>query len=62
MRFGDVERLLEGRQLTVRDIEDAIRKVQQSVSPIDDTRASADYRRYVAGRLLLRLLSYASSR
>jgi CO/xanthine dehydrogenase FAD-binding subunit len=62
MRFEDIERLLEGRQLTVRGIEDAIREVQQSVSPIDDIRASAAYRREVAGRLLLRLVSYASSR
>lgn len=62
MRFEDIERLLEGKPLTAMGIQDAIRKVQQSVSPIDDTRASADYRRDVAGRLLLRLLSYASSR
>ncbi len=62
MRFRDIETFLVGRTLTVRGIEDAIRKVQQSVMPIDDVRASAAYRREVAGRLMLRLTGYASSR
>ncbi|MFH0960757.1 MAG: xanthine dehydrogenase family protein subunit M [Pseudomonadota bacterium] len=61
MRFEDIERLLEGKPLTAMGIEAAIRKVQQSVSPIDDIRASAAYRREVAGRLLLGLLSYSCS-
>jgi xanthine dehydrogenase FAD-binding subunit len=62
MRFRDIETFLVGRTLTVKGIEDAIRKVQQSVMPIDDVRASAAYRREVAGRLMLRLTGYASSR
>jgi CO/xanthine dehydrogenase FAD-binding subunit len=62
MRFRDIETFLVGRTLTVRGIEDAIRKVQQSVVPIDDVRASAAYRREVAGRLMLRLTGYSSSR
>jgi len=62
MRFRDIETFLVGRTLTVRGIEDAIRKVQQSVVPIDDVRASAAYRREVAGRLILRLTGYSSSK
>jgi xanthine dehydrogenase FAD-binding subunit len=62
MRFRDIETFLVGRTLTVEGIEDAIRKVQQSVVPIDDVRASAAYRREVAGRLMLRLTGYSSSR
>ncbi len=61
MRFRDIETFLVGRTLTVRGIEDAIRKVQQSVMPIDDVRASAAYRREVAGRLMLRLTGYSSA-
>jgi len=62
MRFREIENFLVGRPLTPKGLEDAIRKVQQSVIPIDDIRASANYRREVAGRLLLRLIGYTPYR
>jgi CO/xanthine dehydrogenase FAD-binding subunit len=60
MRFREIENFLVGRPLTPRGLGDAILKVQQSVIPIDDIRASANYRREVAGKLLLRLMGYTS--
>jgi len=50
-----VQRSMEGRPLTVETMRSAAPMVEQSVSPIDDLRASARYRRMVAASLLLRL-------
>ncbi len=46
---------LIGRPLTVAALEKAADAVRKAVSPIDDIRADAAYRRAVAGNLLLRL-------
>lgn len=62
MRLRKIENFLAGRPLTFKGIGEAIGLVQRAVNPIDDIRASADYRREVSGRLLLRLVSYACSR
>ncbi len=51
----EVERIIEGRPLSRQVLEEAAMQAQKEVSPIDDLRASADYRRRVAGNLLLRL-------
>jgi CO/xanthine dehydrogenase FAD-binding subunit len=54
----DAEAALTGKPLCV-DVLDKVRPmVEHTVSPIDDIRASAAYRRHVAGALLLRLLEY----
>lgn len=50
-----VEAALIGERLSQTTLERAAVLVRQAVSPIDDTRASAGYRRHVAGNLLLRL-------
>lgn len=55
LRCPEAESLLLGRPLTRTALECAARAVRQAVRPIDDVRASADYRRQVAGNLLLRL-------
>jgi xanthine dehydrogenase FAD-binding subunit len=60
MRFREIENFLVGRPLTPRGLGDAILKVQRSVIPINDIRSSANYRREVAGKLLLRLIGYTS--
>jgi CO/xanthine dehydrogenase FAD-binding subunit len=58
LRIPEVESALAGRPLC-RDVLDALRPlVERAVSPIDDIRASAAYRRVVAGALVLRLLEY----
>ena len=53
----DVEAALTGRVLSLESLESVRGMVEHAVAPIDDLRASAEYRRRVAGALLLRLLS-----
>jgi CO/xanthine dehydrogenase FAD-binding subunit len=56
MRLREVESLIEGEPLT-RDLADrAAALVETTISPIDDVRSTALYRRHVAGRVVRRLL------
>lgn len=50
-----VERMLEGQALTPEVLRAAGQALQEWISPIDDLRASADYRRQVAANLLQEL-------
>jgi xanthine dehydrogenase FAD-binding subunit len=52
---AEVEAILIGNRLSRNVLEKAARRVRTIVKPIDDLRASADYRCQVAGNLLLRL-------
>ncbi|HBV96351.1 MAG: hypothetical protein JL50_18255 [Peptococcaceae bacterium BICA1-7] len=52
----EVEKFLEGRPLSLEVLREAGQMVSKGVTPIDDVRAGAAYRRLVAGRILLRLL------
>ena len=54
-RCPEAEAALAGRRLSLSALMDAAAVVRQRVQPISDLRASADYRREVAGNLLLRL-------
>ncbi|MFH0731250.1 MAG: FAD binding domain-containing protein [Pseudomonadota bacterium] len=54
------EAALTGRPLTRKTLETLIPLVGEAITPIDDVRASAGYRRRVAGNLLLRLLQFAA--
>ncbi len=58
-RPREVERLLEGQVLGEDLLIEAGRLLQGHISPIDDLRASAAYRRRVAANLLLGLLDQA---
>ena len=51
----EAEALLRDRRLDVDALSEAASVVRKTVSPISDVRAGADYRRVVAGNLLLRL-------
>ncbi|HEJ83060.1 MAG TPA: xanthine dehydrogenase family protein subunit M [Desulfobacteraceae bacterium] len=51
----EAEQALKGRPLCAEALRDAMPAVQTAISPIDDIRATASYRRHVAGSLLLRL-------
>jgi xanthine dehydrogenase FAD-binding subunit len=51
----DVESFLVGKRLGAGALTEAAIIARKAVSPIDDVRASASYRRIVAGNLLLRL-------
>jgi CO/xanthine dehydrogenase FAD-binding subunit len=52
-----VEDSLIGEKLSPETLAAVAVRIRQIVAPIDDVRASADYRRTVSGNLLLRLLN-----
>ncbi len=54
----EVESFLVGKPLDTSTLAEAGRIARQVFSPIDDVRASAFYRREVAGNLLLRLTTH----
>ena len=60
MRATKAEELLRGRELTPDSIKQAADQVMQEVSPIDDQRASADYRRAMCGVITQRVLGELS--
>jgi len=53
-----VESSLVGKPLNVGTLKEAALLAREAVSPIDDVRATASYRRLVAGNLLFRLLDH----
>ncbi|MUM77338.1 xanthine dehydrogenase family protein subunit M [Pseudodesulfovibrio sp. F-1] len=55
IRSPEAEAILRGGRLTLSALAEAARAARRAVAPISDIRASADYRRQVAGNLLLRL-------
>lgn len=57
MRIPSAEEALLGQPLARAPLEKAAGLVRQAVCPISDARASAAYRRAVAGNLLLRLMT-----
>ncbi len=52
VRAANAEAVLEGRRPTEDVLAEAVRALQADISPIDDVRGSAWYRREVAGRML----------
>lgn len=52
VRLADVETFLAGKKLTPRLINEAEKLAQNTVKPIADIRSSAEYRRWVSGRLV----------
>ncbi|MEW6184110.1 MAG: xanthine dehydrogenase family protein subunit M [Thermodesulfobacteriota bacterium] len=56
IRCPEAEAILKGHPLTAALLEKAAASIRQSVTPITDLRAGAEYRRQVAGNLLFRLL------
>jgi len=53
----EVEQSLLGQPLTLSMLENAANLARQAVMPISDLRASGEYRKQVAGNLLLRLVA-----
>ena len=62
MRAKKAEALLEGRRLTPAIIDAAAIQAVGECSPIDDIRASAEYRRHTVEVLTRRLVSQAWER
>jgi CO/xanthine dehydrogenase FAD-binding subunit len=60
VRSEELENALAGKLLNRETLERLRPLVESAVSPIDDVRASADYRRVVAGALMMRLVEYAA--
>ncbi|MFQ5985548.1 MAG: FAD binding domain-containing protein [Alphaproteobacteria bacterium] len=58
-RAHDAEAILTGKTLTPAVIDEAARQAKAECSPIDDVRASAEYRRHVIEVLIRRLLAQA---
>ena len=54
-RASAAEAALVGREWTREAVERAIAALQQDFTPLDDMRASAQYRMQVAGNLLLKV-------
>jgi xanthine dehydrogenase FAD-binding subunit len=54
----EAEDLLPGNPLCLEVLEKAAAQIRATVSPIDDVRATAEYRRQVAGNLLIRLMDH----
>lgn len=55
VRIPEVENLLRGTNLGIRTMTEAAHLASERVSPVGDLRASAEYRRTVAGSLLFSL-------
>jgi CO/xanthine dehydrogenase FAD-binding subunit len=60
LRARRVEALLQGRPLEALPLAEAREALQVDIAPIDDIRASAHYRRVVAGNVLVRMLEALS--
>jgi CO/xanthine dehydrogenase FAD-binding subunit len=59
LRMKDAEEMLKGRRLSQRLIEEAASACHKLVSPVDDVRASAEYRREMSCVLIRRALNEA---
>jgi len=62
LRMREAERILERSSVTEDTLRAAARAVEHAVAPSDDTQASADYRRHVAGVLTVRAVREAWQR
>ena len=62
LRAKEAERGLEGRALTPAAIDEAAAAAARAASPIDDLRASAEYRLHTVEALVRRLVSQARER
>jgi len=56
VRAPDAEAALAGKALTPDQIDRSVELIQKAISPIDDVRASAAYRRHLAGVITRRSL------
>lgn len=61
LRLKNTEALLKGRELTAELLARLVESVPSEISPIDDKRSTAEYRRQVSGVLLKRAIEEACS-
>ncbi len=55
-RLVEVEAMIEGEPLSPALADRVCALVEKTISPIDDVRSTADYRRHVAGQVVRRML------
>ena len=58
IRSNNVEDFLKGKKFSIETLKALKSIVEKEVSPIDDIRATALYRKLVASNLVLRLIKY----
>lgn len=52
VRLTELEEWVAGKSLNEATLSEAERRAADAVSPIDDVRSTAEYRKWVAGRLV----------
>lgn len=62
LRAREAERILQGRRLSARRMEEAGRRAAREAQPITDLRATAEYRREMIAVLTCRALAEAAER
>lgn len=60
IRSKPLENSLKGKPFCRETMEFAMHEIEKIISPMDDVRAGAQYRKMVAGNLLMRLLCYSN--
>jgi aerobic carbon-monoxide dehydrogenase medium subunit len=60
LRAATVEKALQGRRIDADVVRECSRLVQEHISPIDDLRGSAEYRRWVTEAVVARTISRAA--
>jgi carbon-monoxide dehydrogenase medium subunit len=61
MRLKQAEKMLAGRAISDELLEQIAASAQGEISPIDDQRSTAAYRRQVAGVLVKRMIAHAAT-
>ncbi len=59
LRLKQTERLLSGAQITAELLQQVAASAREEVTPIDDQRSTAEYRRQVSGVILKRVIEQA---
>ncbi|MBE0577075.1 MAG: xanthine dehydrogenase family protein subunit M [Desulfuromonadales bacterium] len=59
VRLKQTEKLLNGKKITDELLQQLAASAQDEITPIDDQRSTADYRRQVAGVILRRVIEQA---
>ncbi len=62
VRFDDFEKWIAGKPINEEILNEAEHRAAESVSPIDDIRSTAKYRKWVSGRLIRSFLEELSAR
>lgn len=58
IRSKEIDKVLTGKNLSIENLKAASELAKKAVRPVDDIRASGEYRRNVSGNLMLRLAIY----